>query len=618
MNSKEQGLAAPQIDELIPRLRDHGRQVSFPTIADRGAWTAVAEKLGERQVRAFIERATEDATIPIPPLPATLWLDFARTGNRERYEEPASKRRRMLWNLTVAECLENRGRFLDRLLDVAWATCEESSWAYPAHESTLADINHPYLDLGAAGTAFMLAEMATLMKSKLDPLLYKRIHDEIERRCITPYLARDDHWWLFQSKGRNAANWTAVCNSGIVGAAIYLETNPDRLAAIIERALRSLDDYLDSFAADGGTSEGPGYWGYGFGNYVILADLLSQRTGGQLDILAGERIRKIASFPLRILLSHGIYVNFSDCDPDVALEPALLHYLGRRLGLPAFHGLAQAQPDTAPHRAYFDWGLRSLFWLPPEETTAAFAPARHDWFADMQWFFARMDPTDPDALVLAAKGGHNDEMHNQNDVGNFIVHWRGESLIADVGRGKYTKEYFSEKRYEYFVNSSFGHSVPVVNGELQGVGEEFAAQVVETQTSDVEDTLLLDLTAAYPDTAELRSLQRRLTLHREAPHGWISVEDHFVFSGTATAFESVLTTFNQVNIGENGVLIYGIHGEIRVGFDPEVVEARLEEHTVEFEQGEFTVQRIVFSTEGKETVKAEGRIRLEIVPVQPK
>ncbi len=585
-------------------------------------------------MQRFLQQAEIDAAMPIPPLPATLWLDFARTGRREAYETPAGQRRRMLWNLTVAECLEDQGRFLDPLLDIAWTICEESSWAYPAHEAALTDVTHPYLDLGVAGTAFALAEMDALIGSKLDPRLGKRIRDEIDRRCFVPYLTRDDHWWLFHAKGRNAANWTAVCNSGIVGAAVYLEEDPARLATMIERALHSLNDYLDSFDPDGGSSEGPGYWGYGFGNYVILADLLYRRTGGTVDLLAGELLQKIATFPLRTLLSQGVYVNFSDCDPDVAIEPALLHYLGNRLDLPDLHGLALSQPDTAPHRAYFDWGLRSLFWLPPADapttsapttyapTTSApttyapttYAPARHDWFRGLQWLFARFDPADPHALVLAAKGGHNDEMHNQNDVGNFIVHWRGESLIADAGRGKYTKDYFGDQRYEYFVNSSFGHSVPVINGQMQGTGQAFAAQLLEQQTTDQQDTLLLDLTSAYPNEAGLKSFQRRLTLHRDAPHGWISVEDTFAFADGAASFESALTTFNEVTIGETGVLVSGIHGKVRVGFDPAVVEPRLEEHVVEFEHGVVMVQRVVFALR---TAVRIGVVRLEIVPVAP-
>lgn len=585
----------------------------FPPIDDRAAWAAVRRRLGEQQFAALLTQAETDAHTPIPALPATLWLDFARTGHREGYEDPAGHRRRMLWNLTLAECLENVGRFLDPLLNVAWATCEESSWAYPAHEAALTDMQHPYLDLGVAGTALTLAEMDALVGTQLDPRLGQRIRYEVDRRCLTPYLTRHDHWWLHQAQTHSVNNWTAVCNSGIVGAAIYLETDLARLAEIIARAAHSLADYLDTFDPDGGSSEGPGYWGYGFGHYVILAHLVEHRTGGRVNLLAGERLREIAVYPLRTLLSHGVYVNFSDCEPDVALEPALLHYLGQRLDLPDLHGLAVTQATVAPHHAYFDWGLRTLFWLPPVEIPATYTPARHDWFRGMQWMLARFDPADANALVLAAKGGHNDEMHNQNDVGNFIVHWQRESLIADMGTGRYTKDYFGDKRYESFVNSSFGHSVPVPNGQLQCAGRGYTAQLLEHHTNAREDRLLLELKDAYPPEAELQSLRRRLTLHRDAPHGWVALEDRFSFAQGPASFESALTTFNEVEIGETAVLIYGIHGELRVGFDPAQVDVRLERHVdVDFAQGPLAVNRIVFAM--REPVQA-GSIVLEIVPV---
>jgi len=598
-------------------LRESPPFAPFPAITDRTAWEAVRSRVGVAQLAAILAQAEADAQTPLPALPATRWLDFARTGQRDGYEEPAAHRRRMLWNLTLAECLENEGRFLDPLLDVAWATCEESSWAYPAHEPALTDMQRPYLDLGVAGTALTLAELDALVGSKVDPRLGQRIRYEVDRRCITPYLTRHDHWWLFQTQERNAANWTAVCNSGIVGAALYLEPDPARLADVIARAVRSLDDYLASFDPDGGSSEGPGYWGYGFGHYVILAHLIEQRTGGRLTLLAGERLRQIAAYPLRTLLSHGVYVNFADCEPDVALEPALLHYLGRRLDLPDLHGLAATQAAEAPHRAYFDWGLRSLFWLSPANSPTTYTPAPHDWFSGLQWLIARLDPADPDALVLAAKGGHNDEMHNQNDVGNFIVHWRGESLIADMGAGRYTKEYFGEKRYDYFVNSSFGHSVPVVNGQLQGVGRNYAAELIEHCADADEDTLLLELKNAYPVEAGLQSLRRRLTLHREARaplgRGWVEVADHFTFAADPAPFASAITTFNAVEVGENAVLINGIHGELRIGFDPETVAVHLERHEeVEFAHGPMAVNRIVFGMQGP---VQQGVIRLEIVPV---
>lgn len=599
-------------NDLVTSLVPSIAYSPFPAITDRAAWDAVRTQLGQAQFITLLAAATAAAATPIPPLPATLWLDFARTGQRTGYEEPASLRRRMLWTLTLAECLEHAGRFLDPLLDLAWAICEESSWTYPAHEAALTDVTHPYLELGVADTALTLAELDALVGSQLDARLGQRIRAEIDRRCLTPYLTRDDHWWLFQSKGGNAANWTAVCNCGIVGAALYLESDPARLAAIIARALRSLEDYVASFDPDGGSSEGPGYWGYGFGHYTMLAHLLAVRTAGQVDLLAGARLRQIATFPLRTLLSQGHYVNFSDCDPDVALEPALLHYLGQQLELPDLHGLALSQPDTAPHRAYFNWGLRHLFWQPPAAAQPQYVPARHDWFSGLQWFFARFDPTNPNALVLAAKGGHNDELHNQNDVGNFIVHWRGESLIADVGRGQYTKEYFGEKRYDHFVNSSLGHSVPVVNGQVQGTGVAFAATVLAQQADELHDTLLLDLTAAYPAAVGLQSLQRRLTLHREQPCGWVTLADHFVFAHTPAIFVSAITTFATVSVEGHTVLITGIDGKLQISCDPAVVAVRLERHSVAFAHGVKPVQRVVFATH--QPIQ-EGVVQLVIVPL---
>lgn len=91
----------------------------------RAAWEAVHEVLGEERVSELLAEA--EAATEVPGLPATLYLGFSRVGSREGYERPANRRREMLSNLALAECLEGEGRFLDPVLDVAWAICEESS-----------------------------------------------------------------------------------------------------------------------------------------------------------------------------------------------------------------------------------------------------------------------------------------------------------------------------------------------------------------------------------------------------------------------------------------------------------------------------------------------------------
>jgi hypothetical protein len=585
----------------------------FPPASERTAWDQVRARLGEDGVARAIRHAEDAATTPIPFLPATLWLEFQRSGRRDGYENPRFQRSTMLSALALAEALEYKGRFLDPILDVAWAICEESSWAYPAHEAELTDIRRPYIDLGAATTGLELAELDALLGHVLDPRLGKRIHDEIDRRLLTPYLERHDFWWLHNSRARTVNNWTAVCNAGVVGAACYVEKDPARLAEIIARAARSLDDYLVTFDADGGSTEGPGYWGYGFGHYVILGHLVEARTGGGVNFLDLDIVRKVARFPAATVMSPGRYVNFSDCDAEVIQERSLLAFLAQRMDLPELAALSNTQPADSS-RDVIQWELRKSFWQLPPDAPKQLVTAPHEWYSGMMWMIARYDPGDPNGLILAAKGGHDDEMHNQNDVGNFIVHFKQESVIPDVGRGRYTKAYFGPERYEHFVNSSLGHSVPVPNGQLQMTGEAAASTLIEHSTGDGEDVLTLELAAVYPPAAELESLQRRIVLHREAPHGWVELTDSFRFKGGPAPFETALTVFAPIEEGFDALVIRGDRGHLRVGYDADLVDVRVDLHTeIDMPHGPRDVRRIVFTV--REPMQ-EGTVRLAIEPVE--
>ena len=604
-------------------LREVSYRPPFPPAADRQAWAGARARLGERSTIAWIRAAEQAAREPIPSLPASLWLECKRSGVREGYEDPYYHRRTMMRDLVLGECLEHQGRFLDPLMDVIWAICEESSWVYPAHHTDLADVAHPYIDLGAASTGFDLAEVDSLIGMELPREAGQRIRYEVNQRLFIPYLTRHDFWWLGNTRDHKVNNWTAVCNAGVMAAAIYLEPDPARLADILAKGVRSLEDYLSTFDEDGGTSEGPGYWSYGFGSYTLIAQLVEQRTDGRLSLMDGERMRRIASFPLNTMLSPGAYVNFSDAPRHASFISAMLAFLGRRLALPGLLDLAREpfSNEDSGLNADFNWRLRSLFWDLPTADGAHVAPARHDWYSGMMWMIARCDPADPDALVLAAKGGHNGEMHNHNDVGSFIVQAGQEALISDIGCGKYNLGYFGPERYDFFVTSSLGHPVPVPNGQLQPAGDTFAAQLLEHTSTDEKDMLRLDLKDAYPKAAGLKSLERRLELHRNSGDGvalnagWVELEDSFSFINGPGSFETALTTFSPVVEGDGAVLIKGMRGELRVGYPADTISARVElYHDIEFEDGLKDVNRVVFFLD--EPASA-GSIRLEIVPIPP-
>jgi len=110
---------------------------------------------------------------------------------------------------------------------------------------------------------------------------------------------------------------------------------------------------------------------------------------------------------------------------------------------------------------------------------------------------------------FAAKGGHNCEPHNHNDIGSFIIVTSDDDIpLADFGCAIYRKETFDpQKRYTLFNNSSRGHSVPIVNGEYQKDGKNFAARNVKAG----DDFFEADIEGAYEANA-VKKINRRFEL----------------------------------------------------------------------------------------------------------
>lgn len=584
-----------------------------PFARDAADVAAIRAQVGQTAIENLLERARADIGAPIPALPATLYREFARTGQREGYEDAQRERRTMLYRLTLAEWLEQSGGFVEAAENLIWARLEETNWAWPAHARTLDLPDRPTVDLAAAMSGLDLAEADYLLGDKLSPELRARIRSETNRRTIAPFLERNDHWWLHTTPAKQVNNWTAVCVAGVVGAACYFETDLDRLAEIITRGLHSLADYLETFDSQGGSSEGPDYWSYGFGNYVVLAHLLKERTGGQIDLLALPMVREIAQFPVRTVLTQGVWASFSDSDSNPNFHPGLLSYLAKDLDLPALTELGMRNDFAVEVFNQFVWPLRQYAWPLPDKAVA-FGGTAHDWFADMGWMISRLDPADPKSLRLAIKGGHNDEMHNQNDVGSLIVVQGGKVVLTDPGRGRYSKAYFGPERYANIMTSSRGHSVPVVNGFEQAEGAERAARVLAHANGADRDELALDMAAAYPAEAGLRQLQRRVEFDRRAPGGRIALRDSYAFANGGGAFQSVLVTPLAVEIGAGEVRIGGPEGGVKVAFDAGQVEVTTEHHAGVEKQYAPSVDltRVLFAARGK---AGQGAVELDITPI---
>ena len=178
------------------------------------------------------------------------------------------------------------------------------------------------------------------------------------------------------------------------------------------------------------------------------------------------------------------------------------------------------------------------------------------YLPDAQWLVSRSKDEKGRVWEWAAKGGHNGEHHNHNDVGSYLLNVEGKRLIVEIGAPEYTKAFFSAKRYENIAARSLGHSVPLVKGMEQGAGKEFCGRVTEERVTEEEVFFGVDFTKAYPAEAGLAQGERRMVLEKKA--GVLRVVDTFELSGEGEVESAVMTQMEPVAAGR-GVVV-GVKG----------------------------------------------------------
>lgn len=566
---------------ILPR--EHWRP--WPSAENRAAWESLAEDL-----RVSITAAAEaQLGKPWPSLPASLFLDYARNGNRSRYEGVRRTRRERLTVAALAECIDGRGRFLDDVLDGIWLTCEESFWGVPAHigvqkaGNTLPDVTEPIVDLFAAETSATLAWIDYLLGPQLEglsKLLRPRIQMEIRRRILDPLLARDDFWWLGFSGTRAVNNWNPWINSNWLSSVLLMEHDPERRAAALHKIVRSLDAFLDVYHDDGGCDEGPGYWNRAGASLFDCLELFHAASGGAIDVYGMPLIREMGAYIYRAHIAGPWYLNFADASAQVRPDAVLVWRYGQRVRdekLQAFGAwLASREADPrrlAVHESMWR-SLQALFHY--KDIREASRTAHPPLVADVnlpgtQVFAARMRDGSDRGFYLAAQGGHNAESHNHNDVGNFVVFCDGEPVFIDIGVETYSAKTFSSRRYEIWTMQSAWHNCPTINGFMQAAGRQYEARNFLAQPGRVS----MEIEGAYPREAGCRLWQRELALDRSANR--IVLRDGFELSRRESV-EWNFITHRQAVVETPARVV--LDGRYVLEFDP-ALRMQIDQHSSE-------------------------------------
>lgn len=321
-----------------------------------------------------------------------------------------------------------------------------------------------------------------------------------------------------------------MCAGSIGEAFLLLEDDPARLARGLALVVEQLDRFVRrAFESDGGCLEGIGYWNYGLSHLVIFGEMLRARTGGAVDLLAQEKMKAIAGYPLAALVGPNLYASFSDAHEESSVKPYLAACLAERTGVTGLRGLIREEMDWRVGNV-----MCNLLWWDGKVDAP---PVCDDVFLPVSGLARMVGSVGGKPLVVMAKAGNNAEPHNHNDVGSFIVCIDDTVYLCDPGPGLYSKDYFSEKRYENVFANSYGHSVPRIGGGLQEKGKTHRGSMEQAG----EKSVRIAFQEAYAQPA-LTEAVRTLSVQQDQ----VVLEDAFSFAGAGLEVEEAFVTWQRV------------------------------------------------------------------------
>lgn len=512
-------------DQLAKLIIARDQWVPFPKIDDRAAWA----KADQERMKSYIKAAESYLNYQWPGIPATKSLLIERTGDRDEYQNISFQKRKVLGTLVLAEIAENKGRFLDQIIDGVWSICEESFWGVPAHlpktkeYSGLMDVSQPFVELFSAETATFLAWVDYFLGDKLDavsPQIRKRIYYETNNRIFVPLMTKHHGFMGANADGRRPNNWNPWICSNWLNAVLMLEKDPQKRTAAVAKILGTLDNFLNPYPQDGGCDEGPGYWGAAAASLFDNISLLNLASNNAFDyVYKDERFRNMGRFIYRAQISPTYFVNFADASPKPGMAADMIYRFGKAIQDPDMMKFGAyyhtAEPEGTVGSSHYFRNLFALFMQDEFKNAEKGLPLPQDtWLPDLQVMIARDKQGSTDGFFVAAKGGNNDESHNHNDIGNFMVYYNGLPLLIDVGSGTYTSRTFSSHRYDIWFNCSDYHNLPSVNGKDQLPGAQYKAENLSYKTKKGLSQLTLDMAKSYPEEAGILNYYRRIRLNR--------------------------------------------------------------------------------------------------------
>src|ERR1017187_7102218 len=609
------GLVTETFGPLAGLLLPPGAWRPYPKAGEQ-AWSAVPQQVRE----AIVASADKVNSSPWPEMLATDELEFKRNGNRTRFEAISFGRRARLGDLVLAECIANRGKYLDQIANGGVLIREESFGGGPGPLGAKkggvgrADGAEPIIELFGAETSATLGWVVYLLERQLNtvsPRIVERVRLEATRRTLDPYYVRNDFSWMgLSGTSHHLNNWNPWINSNVLTANLLLEKDAERRQAVVQKVCRSVDEFLGDYSPDAGCEEGPGYWGRSAASFFDCCwTLVSSHAGRGDAALKHPFTRAMGHYICNVHIATNYYVNYGDAHPHDVPSPDLTYRFGRATGdemlaqFGAFdakvHGTSSSGSALSAAIVADRGGVASLSRSLARVMVAAkisTAPAhdalpRDAWYPHLGLMTARQKDDSADGFYIASQAASNGRSHGHNDSGSFIIFHDGEPVFIDVGPEAYTATTFSKDRYTLWPMQSAFHNLPTIGGVMQHDGEPYRAGELKYASGDAEVSFRANLAPAYPKEAGAQRWTRTLKLDRA--RGVVRISEDFVLEKSVEVMLSLMTAVEPI-VQKDGVRI----GMTLLVFDQSQLKA--------------TVERIVITDEAMKHSWNEAVYRLKL------
>ncbi len=489
--------------------------------------------------QTILDRAAQAAQQGWQLVTASMYMDYFISGSRQAYDIPNDKNRESLYYFILAEWLNRDGQYLSQIIDFVWAFTEMATWVCPPHnyglhqrpggDGILPDVeDRVFINLISAETGALLSWAVSFFEKELDrvaPQIVRRIRHTLRQRLFIPFLQSDDHWWMgFMQTHHPMNNWNPWIISNLLTALSNTETDPAIIDRCVSKALDCLENYIRKGTyEDGGCDEGPGYWNCTAGSLFDNLEILHTLSGGVIDLFGDPLVKAMGNYLCKVSIGGDRYANFADSNHHSRHAPVLMYRYARATEDADLLNLAYEELDQqglesiALFRNTTYRGIKNCLTLSQMLQDRARVPssaaALNNVLPRLQILTARQRQ-DKTGFFLACKGGHNQESHNHNDVGSFILFRDQKPVFIDTGVGAYTIKTFGPDRYTIWSMTSSYHNCPEYNGVPQKDGKAYAAEDVSFETTPERASMQMQLKNAYPSQAGILSAVRTVVMER--------------------------------------------------------------------------------------------------------